>query len=413
MTNLRPVLNRHCAVSVTLAEATSGTTVIFGLTGVAVLILMGILTDFDGYVPGGGNTLNIPLSFCFFLGPLMAGMSAVRAGRLHTQGAFGLAASTPRGRSGLFLVLWFAYTAWAVVAYTCFTVLTAVLVGVNGPWTMTMSLLTAQALALLGACVVLGLVVGCRISSPLVGPGLTILMMIALNYLDLAPNPIGRVSPIFPGVSYSYELQPNAHLLAALVATSLGVMLCLVGVAGYLRRNVGFTVSAVGVLIRAGGAFQAVTASSDATQIRTGGPGLCRGQDVVVLCVWPGPDVEIDESLRALVAVRGVMTRFRSEPTHFRQVGLTGGTDSRIVDIATPGDHASVWAFAKEAMVPPACSASTMRVRNELFGLINELLRPASMGPEGPYVELRTGPISKQRAWVATRLTALAACRSS
>lgn len=352
---------------VTLAEAMSGTALVFGLSGVAVLLLTALLGDLDGYVPGGGNTLNMPLSLCFLLGPLMAGMSAVRAGRLHAQGAFELAASTPRGRSGLFCVLWIAYTGWAVVAYTCFAVLSAVLIGVNGPWTMAMSLLAVQALALLGACVVLGLVIGCRISSPLVGPGLTIVMMIALNYVDLAPNPLGRLSPIFPGVSYSYEVQPNAHLLAALVAMSLGVTLCLVGVAGYLRRHIGFPVS----------------------------------------------KVEIDESLRALVAVRGVMTRFRSEPTHFRQVGLTGGTDSRVVEIATPGDHASVWAFAKEAMVPPACSASTMRARTELFGLINEVLRPGSMGPKGPYAERRTEPISNQRAWVATRLTALAACRSS
>lgn len=395
------------------AETTSGITLVSGLFAVGALLLIALLSDFSGYDPGGGNTLNLALSACFLLGPLMAGLAAMRVGRLNAQGALDLASTTPRGRTSMLVLAGVGYAIWAAVAYACFAVLAALSIGVDGPWTPAMALLTGQAIAFMSACIVLGITIGSRLSNVFIGPALTIGLLLSLNYLDLLAAPAGTFSPVFPEVVYRYGLQPNAGLLLGLVGVSVGIAILMVGLGFYTTLGQRTVLCLVGVLLLSGGASRVISASPDPVEVRSGDLGLCRSLEGIELCVWPGPGVEIDSSLRALVTVRAVISRFVPVPIKFHEEGLRGGQGSREFIVPVPGDNASAGVYAREAMLPQACSATSSRARDEFLGLVNELLRPGSMGVSGSFgvgAAQASTSFAAQRAWAAPRIDALDAC---
>ena len=396
-----------------LAEATSGATAISGLVGVGAMLAIAAAADFSGFVAGGANILNSGLSACLLVGPLFAGMAAMRAGRLRQQGATHLAATTPRGRSALLGTLAIAFVAWAVVAVLAFTVVAAAIIGPGGPWPATVALLPVQTFVFLAACVSLGVVIGDRLPSTIVGPVLSIGLLLLVNLLDLAPRPVGDFSAGFPEASFRYGTQPAAPFVAALTSVWFGVTLLMVFGGFHMTRRRAAAGAAIAALLTGAGAFSLTAGAGRVVEARTGSVGECRSLDGVTLCVWPGPDVEINSMLRDLVDVRDVVSRFAPVPNSFHEEGLNAPANSVIVPVPKPGDTGSGSVFAREAMVPAACDDTSLRTREEVFGLVNDLLVPGSMGTEGPFglgAAQTSGTLAQQRAWIAPRIAALESC---
>lgn len=407
-------LRGHLPLRALTSEATSGITALSGLAGVVTMVLMTYLHDYKTIGPGGGNTLNIPLALCYLLAPLLGGLAALRAGRLKSQGALDLAATTPRGRLCMLAYVCVAFAAWAAIAYLSGALVVGASVGVNGPWTPRMALLLVEAFALLTVFIACGITIGCRLPHVLVGPAVTIFGTLGLAILDLAPDPIGRFSPIFGDKFYGYGSQPNGPLLTGLIAVMVAIVTGVIGQGLFATRPLRAGSAAIAGCLLAFGFLRVLTASPDPLEARTDGPGLCRRQDGIGLCVWPGPGVRIDTDLATLLRVRDIAAPvLPGLPTDYHEEGLPGPSTATVGPAPTIAGE-SYGGIAREAMVPQPCSGSTLRDRLELMGLLLELLNPGSTAtteePVSTGAAMARHPAARQRAWAAPRLSALRAC---
>lgn len=378
------------------------------------MLLMTYLNDYETIGPGGGNTLNIPLALCYLLAPLLGGLAALRVGRLKVQGALDLAATTPRGRLCMLACVCVAFSAWAAIAYASGAVVVGAAVGVNGPWTLRMALLPVEAFAMLTVFIACGITIGCRLPNVLVGPAVTILGMLGLAILNFAPDPVGRFSPVFGDKFYGYGSQPNGALLTGLIAVMVAIVTGLIGQGFFATRPLRAGSAAIAVCLLAFGFLRVLTASPDPLVARTDGPGVCRRQDGIGLCVWAGPGVRIDTDLATLVRVRAIAARvLPGLPTDYHEEGLPGPRVATVGPAPTAAGE-SYGGIAREAMVPQPCSSSTLGDRLELMGLLLELLNPGSTAttekPVSTGAAMARYPAAQQRAWAAPRLSALRAC---
>ena len=400
-------------LSTLVAESTSGITLISGLTGVASMLVMGWTVNLSFVYPGGGNTLNVPLALCYLLAPLMGGLAALRVGRLAAQGALDLAATTPRGRGSAVAVVGVAYLLWSLVAYACGVAVVGLNIGVAGPWTAGMALLAVDAVLLLAMFISLGLAIGSRVSNVLIGPVVTVVGLVTLNALDLSPDPIGRFSPIFPGDVYTYGVQPNNARLVGIVVVLLAVTAGLAALGFYLRGVRRVVTGVLGVMLALAGVVQVLSSPPGALAVRSGSTGECRNLDDVELCLWPGPGVEVNTALTALVRIRTITAAFVPVPRRFQEEGLENGPGFTSIDVAPPGADPSYVATARDAVIPQSCNDTTYRDRLELYGLLNETMRPGSVGQEQPQATgaaLANRPVAEQRVWARPRWEALRAC---
>lgn len=396
-----------------LSEATAGTTLVFGLLFLVVAWFFALVADTGGFSAGLADPLNLALTACAFLGPVIAGAAAVRSATLVRQGVVALASTTVRGRFGVFLLSSGALAGWAALGYLSFVTVVLFASRLSGPAPASALLLVVQALAFLLLSTVIGAAAGAWVPYSITGPVVAIVFFATVNLLDLVSGPLGRLSPIYADIFYAYRLQPNAALLTGVSLTMVAIALVVVAVSfrpdPVMRRGV---LTAIGATAAAAGLVMVSSAPEGDVMLRSGDVGDCRSAEGVTLCAWPGPGVPFEESLRALARVRAQANVVGIPvPNAFHEPGLRSeSATARIFDVPiVRGDMSGgpTTYPALRAVVPPACDASSRSAADDLTGLLAERLDAGSVDPRGPWaagIAIASAPRSEQRHWVRERL---------
>ncbi len=398
----------------------SGTTLIFGLLFVGVAWLLALLIDVRDFSAGLTDPLNLSLTSCVFLGPVIAGGAAVRSATLVRQGVLALASTTVRGRFGVLLLSTISLTVWAVLGHLSFVTVVLLAARLDGPAPTVAWLLVVQAWAFLLLFTVIGTAVGALAPYNITGPVLAVAMFVTVNLLDLAGGSLGRLSPVYADIYYAYRLQPNAQLLAGVTLTMAAVAIVVVAVVfrpvRVIRRSL---LTVVGVTAAGAGLFVVYSAPEGDVMLRRGSVGDCRSVDEVTLCAWAGPRVPFEESLQALIRVREQAKAVGIPvPDVFYEPGLdSASATARVFEVPVVRGNISVGPTtypALRAMVPPSCGAGSRGAADDLTGLLAERLEEGSVDPRGPWaagVPVASEPPAAQRRWVRDRLEDLDECR--
>lgn len=398
---------------VLLQEAISGATLGTGLILCVTSLAIALLTDTSGLLPGWADPLNLSLTACLFLGPVAAGGAAVRSHLLATQGMMELAASTTRGRWGVRILTWLGFAAWSSLAYAAFVAVTLIGTDTSGPATPSMFLLPVQAVLFLLFVTGLGVAVGSIVGNPLVGPVLAVTLFVLLSYLDLSDGALGRLSLVYADTFYRYRFEPNAELLAGIVCL-LGAGAIMLAVAGHRNRRLRATILAGAVVVVGLGGAAVATAPAGDVRLRAGSFGECASAQDVELCVWSGPGVPVEASLRALERTVAVAGRFFPVPHHFYEPGLNPPSDdARPFDVPPPGAPGSASHAALQAVIPQSCDKRSVQAADDLTGLVAELLNPGSVDPRGPWaagIDAAHWRAKRQDQWVSARVEVLDTC---
>lgn len=402
-------------------EALSGVALVAGAICVGAALLLGAFVDTSSFRPGIGDPLNLSLTACLFVGPVVAGGAATRCALLRRQQFFLFADSTARRSAGAMSVVFAALSGWGLLAYVGFCI--CILVGANrrGATTMSMVWLPAEAMMLIVLLASLGTIVGSLTSWILIGPSTAAGIYFVLSLLDLQAGSVGRFSPTYSDIFYTYGVQPNSQLLGAKVVLMAGLTAGVFAFAVYGRRvRLPLTMALVGARVLAvsgatAGVIGILAAPPGDVVLRHGGAGECASEHGVTLCYWPGPGVPVEASVGALAAARVAAAGIFTTPSDFYEPGLTPDSpNARPYKVPPPDDVSSAWPQALYAVVPAPCDKETARASDDLVGLILARHDPSRTDSTGPFreaIQIARGSVAEQRSWARSRMKALSGCR--